>query len=299
MIQEESYRQMVTIRLVEERLLSLFSEGALNGTVHTCLGQEACAVGVVGALDRERDIVFSNHRGHGHFLSYCDDVDGLIAELMGRSSGVCGGVGGSQHLHQRNFYSNGIQGGIVPVAAGMAFAEKARSTGAIATVFLGDGTFGEGVVYETLNIASLWSLPILFVAELNGYAQSTPTEREHAGDLEARGLPFGIDSTAIDADDVCTVLGAAREAVAAVRAGRPRLLFLRTYRLGPHSKGDDIRPRAEVEARWKRDPLLRLERDLEPAAVSRIGAEARARVDRAVERARATPATGTAAERAA
>ncbi|HMJ24673.1 MAG TPA: thiamine pyrophosphate-dependent enzyme, partial [Pyrinomonadaceae bacterium] len=161
------FQQMLTVRIVEERLLRLFSEGLLHGTVHTCLGQEGCAVGVVSALNAERDVVFSNHRGHGHFLAYCDDVDGLIAELMGRRTGVCAGVGGSQHLHQKNFYSNGILGGIVPVATGMALAEKAKESDSIVIVFLGDGAFGEGVVYEAFNIAALWDLPILFVVELN------------------------------------------------------------------------------------------------------------------------------------
>jgi TPP-dependent pyruvate/acetoin dehydrogenase alpha subunit len=291
----ELYRQMIIIRTVEERLLSLFSEGLLNGTVHTCLGQEACAVGVVNALDRDRDILFSNHRCHGHFLAYSDNVNGLIAELMGRTTGVCGGIGGSQHLQERNFYSNGIQGGIAPVAAGMALAEKMKGTGAIAVVFLGDGTFGEGAVYETFNLASLWSLPILFVAELNGYAQSTPTEQEHAGELETRAQSFGIHSVAIDVHDVQCVHAVAHDLVTEVRsASRPAMLCLRTYRLGPHSKGDDIRPAAEIEHYRKRDPLLRLERELPPSVRDEIQSEAEKRVAEAVARALTAPVAGAA-----
>jgi TPP-dependent pyruvate/acetoin dehydrogenase alpha subunit len=297
---EELYRQMITIRTVEERLLKLFSEGHLNGTVHTCLGQEACAVGVVNALDRVRDILFSNHRCHGHFLAYSDNVDGLIAELMGRSTGVCGGVGGSQHLHERNFYSNGIQGGIVPVAAGMAFAEKMKSSSAIAAVFLGDGTFGEGVVYETFNMAALWSLPILFVAELNGYAQSTPTALEHAGDIETRAESFGIRSLAIDADDVLCVHQAGSHLISQVReSNRPALLCLRTYRLGPHSKGDDTRPAQEIERNRLRDPLLRLERELSANTSERIRTSAETRVREAVNRALVAPVAGAASDASA
>jgi len=292
-IEETFYKQMITIRTVEQRLLSLFSEGHLNGTVHTCLGQEACAVGVVNALDRDRDILFSNHRCHGHFLAYSDNVDGLIAELMGRTTGVCGGIGGSQHLHERNFYSNGIQGGIVPVAAGMAFAEKMKGSGAIAVVFLGDGTFGEGVVYETFNLASLWSLPVLFVAELNGYAQSTPTAMEHAGDLETRVDSFGIHTVAIEVNDVHCVHSTARSLVEGIReASRPALLCLRTYRLGPHSKGDDTRPATEIERYRTRDPLLQLERELPESVRMAIRSEAERRVAASVANAMDAPIAG-------
>ena len=118
------YRTALTIRRVEETLLRLHGEGAIAGTVHTCIGQEACAAGVVSALDRDRDVIWSNHRGHGHYLAYCDDVDGLIAEVLGRETGVCRGIGGSQHLHRDNFYSNGILGGTAPCAVGSALAEK-------------------------------------------------------------------------------------------------------------------------------------------------------------------------------
>jgi len=284
------FQQMLTVRIVEERLLQLFSEGLLNGTVHPCLGQEACAVGVVNALNTERDVVFSNHRGHGHYLAYCDDVDGLIAELMGRRAGICAGVGGSQHLHQKNFYSNGILGGIVPVATGMALAEKAKESDSIVSVFLGDGAFGEGVVYEAFNIAALWDLPILFVVELNGYAQSTPTHLEHAGDLESRGLPFGIKSTAIDARDVSDVYAAAQSAVNYVRSeSRPALLFLRTYRLGPHSKGDDNRDAVELERYRNDDPLIHLRRRLDPAWCQKVETDIHERVEKAVATAQQSP----------
>jgi hypothetical protein len=149
----DGYRRMALIREFEERLYALFREGVLYGTTHAYTGQEAIAVGVVGRLDRERDVITSNHRGHGHYLAYSDDVDGLLAELMGRASGACRGWGGSQHLRYGNFLSNGVLGSMIPVGVGMALAEKRKQSGAIVCNFLGDGTLGEGVVYEALNMA--------------------------------------------------------------------------------------------------------------------------------------------------
>lgn len=261
----EFYRQMYLIRRVEETLLALFDTGQIEGTLHTAIGQEACAVGVVQALDTAKDVIFSSHRGHGHFLAYCDDVEGLVAELMGKSSGVCGGIGGTQNLHKSNLYTGGIQGGIAPCAAGAALAEKLGRTGAITVVFLGDGTMGQGVVYEAMNVASLWSLPLLFVLEDNGYAQSTRKELQHAGEIADRPTSFCIANRAIDASDVFEVYEAACAASAQVRStSRPFFLTLRTYRFAPHSKGDDLRPLAEIEAYRAKDPLVKLARQLAP-----------------------------------
>ncbi len=272
---ETFYRQMQTIRRVEETLLKLFSQGKIRGTVHTCLGQEATAVGVINALDRQRDVIFSNHRAHGHFIAYGDDVAGLIAEVAGKSSGVCGGLGGTQHLHQRNFYTNGIQGGIVPVATGAAAAEKRKGSGAITVVFLGDGTMGEGVVYESFNIAALWNLPILFVVDNNQYAQTTPVIRAQAGRLQDRAVPFGIKTGVVAAEDydVFSVYQAARRAVTYVRdQSAPYYLLLNSYRLGPHSKGDDHRDESEIARHWQNDPLARLAEQLPPARRQAIDA---------------------------
>lgn len=278
------YGQMYLIRRVEQSLLDLFSQGLLTGTVHTALGQEACAVGVVNALDRERDVIFSSHRAHGHFLVYTDDVDGLIAEVMGRRTGVCGGVGGTQNLHARNMYTGGIQGGIVPCAVGAALAEKLKGSGAIAVVFLGDGTMGQGAVYEGLNVASLWSLPLLFVLEDNQYAQSTPKALEHAGDIATRPETFAVDRTVVDVDDVRSAYAAAQRAVRHVREqSRPFFLVLNTYRLGPHSKGDDTRSPVEIEAYRARDPLPRLAARLGEAERAEIEAQVEERVRQAVQ----------------
>ncbi len=251
---EAMYFQMKLIRTFEETLLNLFTRNELAGTTHTCLGQEADAVGVVGCLDREKDMVWSNHRCHGHFLAYCGQLDGLMAEIMGRETGVCGGRGGSQHLHWRNFSSSGIQGGFVPAAVGAAYAEKDNK--AISCVFMGDGTMGEGVVYEALNLASLWSAPVLFVVEDNAIAQTTPRALGVAGSIIDRAKPFGIRTAhceGADADEVAAVAG---ELVAYVRdEGRPAWLHIRTWRMGPHSKGDDTRSQAELDDAAAHDPV--------------------------------------------
>lgn len=258
------YRQMFMIRSVEQRLLDLFAEGKLAGTVHTCIGQEACAVGVIGVLRRGHDIVLSNHRGHGHYLVHSGfDVVGLMGEVMGRRVGVSKGVGGTQQLHSPTFYSIGIQGSLVPAATGMAFAEKLKGTDAIVCACIGDGTLAQGIIYESFNIAAKWGLPILYVVEANKYAQTTPTGVQHAGSLADRAKPFGIGSTELEVIDAAGVAEAARRIVEKMRAEKaPHFLLLNTYRLGPHSKGDDHRSKEELDLFRERDPLNRLRRRL-------------------------------------
>ena len=223
-------------------LLDQFARGRVGGTTHTCIGQEIAAVAVTAALDRSRDCVFSNHRGHGHFLAYCGEMFLLLAEILGRPDGVCGGRGGSQHLHLRNFYSNGVQGGTVGNAVGVALAEKRKRSGAVTCVWLGDGTFGEGLVYEAMNLAALWRLPIVFAIEANRIAQTTPTELQLAGSIAARCAAFDIPVAETSGTDVEEMLAAASRAVDAARAEqRPQALVSHAIRLGPHSKGDDTR----------------------------------------------------------
>jgi acetoin:2,6-dichlorophenolindophenol oxidoreductase subunit alpha len=250
------YERMFFIRRFEESLLDLFSQGKLVGTTHTYIGQEANGVGIIDHLQPERDVIFSNHRCHGHYLAFTDDAFGLLCEVMGKAPGACGGKGGSQHLCKGNFYSNGVLGSIVPVATGIALAEKRKGTGAVSTVFLGDGTLGEGVTYESLNMASLWKLPVLFVVENNHYAQSTPVELELAGSIPARAHAFGIETDELATTDVEEIHAAAGRAVARIReTGEPFFFVLDTYRFSPHSKGDDNRDPAEIEERRERDPL--------------------------------------------
>ncbi len=281
---------LLRIRRLEESLLDLFSRGLLFGTTHTSIGQEAVAVAVMRAIDLNRDVVFSSHRCHGHFLAYGGDPQALLAEIMGRATGVCGGIGGSQHLHLRNFYSNGIQGGIVPLAVGAALAEKRRAGGGISVVFLGDGTLGEGITYEALNMASLWSSPTLFVLEDNGYAQSTPRALGVAGSIPARAEAFGIEAAAIESNDVEELLAVMRHRVGRVRAaGRPFFQVVSTYRLAPHSKGDDHREPREIEAWRRRDPVRLMGDRVAPGLREEAERAARQEIDRAIEAASCAP----------
>lgn len=248
------YFQMKLSRVLESTLLDLFTNNELFGTTHTCMGQEANAVGVINALDRDKDMVWSNHRCHGHFLAYCGQVERLLAEIMGRTSGVCGGRGGSQHLHWRNFASSGIQAGFIPAALGGAFAE--RDKGAIGVSFMGDGTMGEGLVYECLNLASLWSIPVLFVVEDNAIAQTTPSALGIAGSIRDRAKPFGIRTVSVHGTDVDQIFEVATDLTDYIRRERrPAWLHLRTYRMGPHSKGDDTRPEDEIAEACRHDPI--------------------------------------------
>lgn len=289
--EERQYEQMFTIRRFEETLLEMFSQGKLVGTTHTYIGQEADAVGVIAHLEPERDVVFSNHRCHGHYIAFTDDLYGLLCEVMGKPDGTCGGKGGSQHLCNGNFYSNGVQGSIVPVSTGMALAEQQKRSGAVTTVFLGDGTLGQGTVYECLNMASLWRLPMLFVVENNEYAQTTPRSLAMAGSIPQRAAAFGIATDEHDTTDVAVVHEAAGAAVERVRAtGEPYFLVLHTYRFSPHSKGDDFRAAEEIEARRARDPLVVAGARLDEARRRELEAGCERRLAETVEAAERAPA---------
>jgi TPP-dependent pyruvate/acetoin dehydrogenase alpha subunit len=283
------YQTMLLIRRFEERLLDEFSTGRLVGTTHAYIGQEADAAGIFSEIEAE-DVIFSNHRCHGHFLAYGGDPYRLAAELMGKATGLVGGRGGSQHIHWRNFYSNGIQGGIVPVATGMAFAEKARKSGNLVLAFLGDGTLGEGALYESLNIASLWSLPILYVVENNRYAQTTPVSLAVAGSIMARFSAFGMETWERDTSDVLEIQLAARTAISFVRGtGRPASLVLDTYRFAAHSKGDDVRDPQEVAGYKEKDPLTIHGRCISEAELQKAELEVSTIVEDAFARAAADP----------
>jgi 2-oxoisovalerate dehydrogenase E1 component len=278
----------ILIRAFEERLLKLFSDGRLFGTVHTCIGQEFVGVAVARHLC-DGDLVFSNHRCHGHYLARTGDVEGLMAEIMGRATGICGGRGGSQHICAGGVFSNGVQGGIAPVSAGMALAEKLRQSRNIVVTFIGDGTLGEGVLYETLNIASKWNLPQLIVLENNRYAQSTSQPETLAGDICRRAEAFGIQTWHADTwahERLSAVMG---DAIAQVREEcRPCFVRVDTYRLMAHSKGDDDRSKDEVRGYWARDPLTRFdEEEAEISAAMRSSADEM--ISRAVERALEAP----------
>ncbi len=246
------------IRLTEQFLLELFSKGLLSGTTHTCLGQELCQMSVVRALDDPDDVVLSNHRNHGHFLTYSGAFEALVAEIMGADEGICGGIGGSQHLAYRHFHSNGVQAGMTGIGAGLALARRLRGSRAIVTALVGDGTLGEGLLYESMNLASVWRAPMLFVVEHNGIAQTTPTSGTIGGSIGARGRAFGLRTFEID-DSRPDFFQSAEAVVREVRETRePGFLVIHTARLGPHSKGDDLRGAEELSAVRTRDPLARL-----------------------------------------
>ena len=287
---EDMFSKMSLIRAFEQKLLDLFSAGELMGTTHTCLGQEVNAVGVASAM-RRTDTVISNHRGHGHFLAHIGDVDGLMAEIMGKSSGVCGGWGGSQHICiPDKFYSNGIQGGTVPLGVGLALARKYNALDGVVVVFVGDGTLGQGVVYESLNLASLHSAPIVFIVEANGIAQTTPTSTTLAGTMAARADAFGIACMELSYPGPFEVKKAASEFIERARSGGgPAMLIIESVRLGAHSKGDDSRSELEIAKLKEQDPLKKMEATLASDIVSKAWSDAQIIVDNSVEVARAAP----------
>jgi len=282
---ERRYRRMRFIRRFEESLLDLFERGLLNGTTHACIGQEADAAAIIEHLGDD-DHVFSNHRCHGHFLARTGDALGLMAEIMGKPEGVCGGIGGSQHLCAPGFKSNGIQGGIVPNAAGIAFAKQLDGSDGLSVVFIGDGTLGEGATYETLNLASLWKLPLVLVLEDNEWAQSTPTSANLAGSMSDRFAAFGIPVFEIDSTDVEEIDTLAERALGRAREQKgPIAIIIHTYRLCHHSKNDDNRPADEVAARWELDPIEIHGRRLNPAVRATIDAEVESALQDVIDRA--------------
>jgi TPP-dependent pyruvate/acetoin dehydrogenase alpha subunit len=267
---KDIYNKMYLIRSFESLLLKLFEMGKLFGTTHTYVGQEAIAVSVMGNLIYS-DVVFSNHRCHGHFLAKEDDPEGLLAEIMGRIDGVCGGRGGSQHLHKNNFYSNGIQGGIVANSLGMAFAEKYKKSSNIVVVFIGDGTFGEGIIYEALNMASLWEVPLLVVVENNRYAQSTPVDMNLAGSILKRAQAFDLKANEVESNDVSILYPIFEDVVRYVRDNqKPFVQIVNTYRLNAHSKGDDDRSKDELKKCWGKEPLQYVESKLSESDIDDV-----------------------------
>ena len=286
----ELYRTMFRIRRFEETVLEEFSRGVFAGTTHTSIGQEANAAGVISVLQPD-DVIVTNHRCHGHFIAYGGDMRSLFAEMMGKATGLCGGRGGSQHIHWRNLYSNGVQGGIVPIAAGMALAEKEKQSGALVTLFVGDGTFGEGALYEACNMASLWRVPLLIVVEHNHIAQTTPTALVMAGRIPERLQAFDIQVTELNTSDASEIQQVSLKCVTSIRkTSLPQALVLNTVRFGPHSKGDDTRSEAVIrELRSTRDPLKILAARLPLETLEQLHNEVEQEVTRAFEHALADP----------
>lgn len=257
------YEQMVLIRRFEERAGQLYGLGLIGGFCHLYIGQEAVAVGMLSALDGERDSVITGYRDHGHMLAYGIDPKVIMAELTGRHAGISKGKGGSMHMFSvdHKFYGgHGIVGAQVPLGAGLAFASKYRDDGGVCLAYFGDGAANQGQVYESFNMAALWKLPVIFVVENNGYAMGTAVTRGSAEThFYRRGTAFRIPGISVNGMDVLEVRKATDVALEYVRAGNgPVLMELHTYRYRGHSMSDPAkyRSREEVqEMREKHDPI--------------------------------------------
>jgi len=255
------YSMMLAIRRTEEAIAALLSEGLICGTAHLSIGHEACAVGTVAAA-RPDDPIVSSHRGHGHFLARTADPSLLLAELLGRATGACAGRGGTQHLCSRRdcFYgTNGITGGGLPIATGLALAAKLRATGQAVLCFFGDGAANQGTFHESLNMAAIWRLPVLYFCENNQYAMSMRVQDSmRVATVAERAAAYGIPGQRVDGMDVEAVREAVAAALGPARSGHgPVLMEAECYRFCGHSKSDRLVYRSrEEEAHWRqRDPI--------------------------------------------
>jgi acetoin:2,6-dichlorophenolindophenol oxidoreductase subunit alpha len=257
------YRQMVKIRLFEEEVNQLYLGAKMPGLAHLYIGEEAVAVGVCEAL-RQDDYITSTHRGHGHCIAKGASVDKMFAELLGKESGYCRGKGGSMHIADQdtgNLGANAIVGGSAGIATGAAMSAKMRGSRQVAVCFFGDGALGQGLLYETMNMASLWKLPVIYVCENNQYNEYTHYSETTAGEVTARAAAFGIHSVSVDGQDVRAVHSTALRLINGARAGAgPAFLQCNTYRFHGHHVGDIDRAyyrskKEEKEWKTQRDPV--------------------------------------------
>ncbi|MGH9136117.1 MAG: thiamine pyrophosphate-dependent dehydrogenase E1 component subunit alpha [Acidimicrobiales bacterium] len=281
MMEEEQHlaalREMLRIRLFEDRVRREFGKGDMPGFVHTYVGAEAVAVGVCAHLDDD-DLITSTHRGHGHCLAKGVPLAPIVAELYGRETGLCKGRGGSMHVADFSrgmLGANAIVGGGISLAVGGAMAAQTLGDGRVAVTFFGDGASNQGIFHESLNLAAIWSLPVVFVCENNGWAESTPASYAiSVDDVASRSVAYGIPGMTVDATDLEAVWEAAGAAVDRARRGDgPTLLEARTRRLGGHYVGDPEGYRSLGDRRAARsaDPIARLRERLEHAGVDTAG----------------------------
>jgi acetoin:2,6-dichlorophenolindophenol oxidoreductase subunit alpha len=267
--QREMLRQMLTIRRFEERASADYLAGKIYGVVHCYIGEEAVAVGVCSALDRD-DRIISTHRGHGHCIAKGADLNRMMAELYGRQTGYCKGKGGSMHIADFDIGmlgANGIVAGGIAIVTGAGLAAQMEGKGGVAVSFFGDGASNAGPFHECLNIAATWKLPMLYVCENNMYAAQTPAAATHAlSDVASRAAGYGIPGLVVDGNDVFAVHQAAHAAVERARSGAgPTLIECKTYRWRAHTERrgqPDLRDRVEVEAWLRRDPIALLAQQL-------------------------------------
>ena len=257
------YRRMVTIREFEESVNELYTRALMPGLAHLYIGEEAVAVGICAAL-RQTDYITSTHRGHGHCLAKGASPDRMFAELLGKEAGYCRGKGGSMHIADPatgNLGANAIVGGSAGIATGAALSSKRLGTGQVTVCFFGEGALGQGVLYEVMNLAALWKLPVIYVCENNLYNEYTHYSETTAGDMLARGAAFGVQAESVDGQDVRVVYATAERLVERARRGEgPALLVCNTYRYHGHHVGDINREyyrskQEEQEWKTKRDPI--------------------------------------------
>ena len=296
-------RLMLRIRRFEEKLALLFKRGRLPGFVHLYLGEEAVAVGICSAL-RPDDRITSTHRGHGHLIAKGAEIDRMMAELLGKVDGYCRGKGGSMHIVDFGLGiigTNGIVGGGIPIGTGSAWGDKQLGRDNVTATFFGDGASNQGVFFESMNLAAVWGLPVVFVCENNQYTEWTPTAKLTAGRIADRGRAMGIPGVQIDGNDVLAVRQAADEAVARARAGGgPSRIEAMTYRWHGHNEGEeafagDYRPQEEQDLWRAREPITAYRRHLLAAGftdadLDAVDAEETDAVERAVAFAEASPA---------
>ncbi|WP_107728636.1 thiamine pyrophosphate-dependent dehydrogenase E1 component subunit alpha [Desmospora activa] len=260
----ELLHQMWLIRYFDEKVDEFFAKGAIHGTTHLCVGQEATAAGACAVL-QPKDKITSTHRGHGHCIAKGADVKRMMAELFGRETGYCKGKGGSMHiadLDLGNLGANGIVGGGIPIAVGSALTSKLKNLGYVTICFFGDGAANEGSFHESINLAAIWDLPVIFICENNQYGMSGSTkEMFRVKNISERGLGYGIPGVTIDGNDLFAVMKAVSEATERARVGDgPTLIEAKTYRWKGHSKSDAKKYRTrEEEQEWRnrRDPIKR------------------------------------------
>jgi acetoin:2,6-dichlorophenolindophenol oxidoreductase subunit alpha len=290
------YERMLLIRRMEERLRADAAAGNLPGAVHLYIGQEAIATGVCARL-RETDLITSTHRGHGHFLAKGGDPKAMMAEIWAKRTGICKGMGGSMHVADFSkgiLGANGIVGGGFAIATGAALASKLTHDARVSVAFFGDGAANQGVFMESLNVSSLWKLPLVLVCEHNQFSEFTPSVDITSGDIADRARAFKIPTTVVDGNDVVAVWQAAGEAVERARRGEgPCFIEAHTYRIQGHLEAEDLflaggqyRDKSEIEVWRKRDPLDRAKERLLAAGVPAKDLEALdARMGRTVEEA--------------
>ncbi|MCW2955638.1 MAG: acoA [Thermoleophilia bacterium] len=295
------YRTMVLARRFEEHVIEQFQAGVLPGFVHVAIGQEGIAAGVGHAL-AEDDYIGSTHRAHAHIVARGSSPEAMMAEMMGRITGLCQGKGGSMHLSDMSHNvvgANGVVGSGAPMMTGVAMAQKELGTGRIAVAFYGDGASSQGNVHEAMNLAQLWKLPVLFILENNRYAESTPSwQTVPVADLAVRGAAFDMETLAIDGNDVLSVYDATHQAAEFARSGKgPVYIVAETKRLSGHYVGDAevYRPKGEAKAARSSDPIPAfrdelLERKVPERDVKAVEAEVEATMEQAVANAIAADA---------